>query len=96
MAVTAAPVVDVYSARIRPEFGSIDGDQPGIGRLAAEFLISRCYRNFAYCGYDGIGYSETTACSPLRQIAERSFSSDKMLLHLKNLFCHIMRDSSIM
>ncbi len=55
---TGLPVVDVYTSRIRPEFGSIDGDQTMIGRLAAEFFLSRRYRNFAYCGYDGIGYSD--------------------------------------
>ena len=55
---TGLPVVDVYTLRIRPEFGSIDGDQTMIGRLAAEFFLSRHYRNFAYCGYDGIGYSD--------------------------------------
>ena len=55
---TGLPVVDVYTSRIRPEFGSIDGDQTMIGRLAAEFFLSRHYRNFAYCGYDGIGYSD--------------------------------------
>ena len=38
---TGLPVVDVYTSRSRPGFGSIDGDQPGIGRLAAEFLVSR-------------------------------------------------------
>lgn len=55
---TKLPVVDVYSDAIRPMFGSVDGDQPGIGRLAAEYLLSRRYKNFAYCGYDGIGWSD--------------------------------------
>ena len=70
---TGLPVVDVYSARIRPEFGSIDGDQPGIGRLAAEFLVSRRYRNFAYCGYDGIGYSDARRDSFVAALAEGGF-----------------------
>ena len=55
---TKLSVVDVYSDTIRPMFGSVDGDQPGIGRLAAEYLLSRRYKNFAFCGYDGIGYSD--------------------------------------
>jgi len=73
---TGLPVVDVYSARIRPEFGSIDGDQPGIGRLAAEFLVSRRYRNFAYCGYDGIGYSDVRRDSFVAALSENGFPCD--------------------
>lgn len=76
---TGLPVVDVYSARIRPEFGSIDGDQPGIGRLAAEFLISRRYRNFAYCGYDGIGYSDARRDSFVATLSESGFPCDVFL-----------------
>ena len=76
---TGLPVVDVYSARIRPEFGSIDGDQPGIGRLAAEFLISRHYRNFAYCGYDGIGYSDARRDSFVAALSESGFPCDVFL-----------------
>lgn len=76
---TGLPVVDVYSARIRPEFGSIDGDQPGIGRLAAEFLISRRYRNFAYCGYDGIGYSDARRDSFVATLSESGFPCNVFL-----------------
>lgn len=42
------PVVDIYTDIIRPEFGSIDGDQPTIGRLAAEYFLKRRYKSFAY------------------------------------------------
>ena len=70
---TRLPVVDVYTSRNRPGFGSIDGDQPGIGRLAAEFLVSRRYGSFAYCGYDGIGYSDVRRDSFVAALAEKGF-----------------------
>ena len=76
---TGLPVVDVYTSRIRPEFGSIDGDQPGIGCLAAEFLISRRYRNFAYCGYDGIGYSDVRRNSFVATLSESGFPCNVFL-----------------
>ncbi len=70
---TGLPVVDVYTSRTRPGFGSVDGDQPGIGRLAAEFLVSRRYARFAYCGYDGISYSDVRRDSFVAALAEMGF-----------------------
>ena len=68
------PVVDVYCASLCREFGAVDGDQPAIGRLAAEYFIDRRYVNFAYCGYDGIGYSDARRESFAGALAEKGFA----------------------
>lgn len=55
---THKPVVDVFYGKIRSGFGVADVDNVAIGNLAAEHFISRGFREFAYCGYDGINFSD--------------------------------------
>lgn len=55
---TGKPVVDVFYNRRRTGFAVVDLDNVAIARLAAEHFWSRCFRNFAYCGYDGIRFSD--------------------------------------
>lgn len=52
------PAVDIYTDRIRKGFASVDSDQEAIGRLAAEYFLELRCKSFAFCGYDGIGYSD--------------------------------------
>lgn len=60
LAMSGLPVVDVFCAHEYPAFGfgSVDGDQMAIGRLAAEHFLSRRFTSFAYCGYEGLAYSD--------------------------------------
>ena len=55
---THKPVVDVFYGKIRSGFGVADLDNVAIGNLAAEHFISRGFREFAYCGYEGINFSD--------------------------------------
>jgi len=55
---THKPVVDVFYGKVRSGFGVADLDNVAIGNLAAEHFISRGFREFAYCGYDGINFSD--------------------------------------
>ena len=52
------PVVDVFCTKRYSNFGSVDGDQSEIGRKAAEYFLARRFTSFAYCGYEGFGYSD--------------------------------------
>ena len=52
------PVVDVLCNKRYPNFGSVDGDQVAIGRKAVEHFMARRFTSFAYCGYEGQGYSD--------------------------------------
>ena len=55
---TRRPVVDVLYGKRRVGFGVADLDNVAIGSLAAEHFISRGFREFAYCGYNGINFSD--------------------------------------
>lgn len=55
---TRKPVVDVFFGKHREGFGVADLDNVAIARLAAEHFISRGFREFAYCGYNGINFSD--------------------------------------
>jgi LacI family transcriptional regulator len=45
-----APTVNVGSARLVPEFPSVETDNEAIARLAFAHLFERGFRNLAYCG----------------------------------------------
>ena len=55
---THKPVVDVFFGKHREGFGVADLDNVAIARLAAEHFTSRGFREFAYCGYNGINFSD--------------------------------------
>ena len=55
---TRKPVVDVFYGKRCEGFGVADLDNVAIGNLAAEHFISRGFRDFAYCGYNGINFSD--------------------------------------
>ena len=52
------PVVDVFYGREREGFGVVDLDNAAIARLAADHLLSHGFINFAYCGYEGVRFSD--------------------------------------
>ena len=67
---THKPVVDVFYGKMRSGFGVADVDNVAIGNLAAEHFISRGFREFAYCGYEGINFSDvrrTSFCKTVEQ-----------------------------
>jgi LacI family transcriptional regulator len=51
------PMVDVSSARLIPSLPWVETDDAAIARLAAEHLLERGFRNFAYCGDDRFNWS---------------------------------------
>jgi len=54
---TGRPVVNVSSRRFDLPFAQVIPDNAAAGRAAAEHLLHRGYRSFAYCGFEGHGYS---------------------------------------
>lgn len=47
---TGLPVVDVSAERNRSEFPRVSVDNGAVARLAAEHLLAKGFRHFAYCG----------------------------------------------
>ena len=52
------PTVDVYYSCRRPGFATVDLDNEAIANLVFEHFRERGFRNFGYCGYDGIRFSD--------------------------------------
>ena len=71
---THKPVVDVFYGKVRQGFGVADLDNMAIGNLAAEHFISRGFREFAYCGYDGINFSDVRRTTFARAVEQAGCS----------------------
>jgi len=52
------PVVDAFYKRPHPAFAAVKVDNAAIAELAARHLLDRRFSNFAFCGYDGAGFSD--------------------------------------
>ncbi len=52
------PVVDLRGRWVTPQFPQLICDQKAVAELAAQHLISRGYRRFAFCGFAGADYSQ--------------------------------------
>lgn len=71
---TGLPVVDVSAARHVPGVPWVETDDAAITRLAAEHLLERGFRQFAYCGEPGFNWSRWREASFVRHLAERRFN----------------------
>ena len=59
---TGVPCIDVRGAQ-EVNMPVFDTDNVAVARLAAEHLVERGYREFAFCGYDGLDYSQRRLAS---------------------------------
>ena len=79
------PAIDVYGDRPQtshvsqgpkgdcPQIPIADGDHEKIGEMAANFFIKRGFRNFAWCGIDGLAFSDRRGDAFCREIAAGGF-----------------------
>lgn len=93
------PTVDVYGDRPRTDARSIpvaDGNHLLTGSMAAEFFLKRGFRNFAWCGVDGLNFSdrrgrgfcdalEAAGFTPIRYVRPRRIRSDSSLFYDERL-----------
>ena len=70
VAETGKPAVDVGGCRLLPSVPSVEVDPEAIARLAAEHLLERGFRHFAYCGVSSLPWSELRGHHFARLIAE--------------------------
>ena len=73
LAATHKPVVDVFGRSDRLDFPCAAPDNRAIGRLAANHFLSRRFSSFAFCGYEGIRYSDSRRTAFVRHVAEAGF-----------------------
>ncbi|HLH54649.1 MAG TPA: DNA-binding transcriptional regulator [Verrucomicrobiae bacterium] len=67
------PVVDVNGDAPESNFPVVRSDDVLIGRMAAEHLISRGFRRFAFCGFKEAAWSDLRRTGFERRVAEAGF-----------------------
>ena len=55
---TALPVVDVFCAKECDSFYGVESDHAAIGRMAAEYFMSKQYSTLAFAGFMGVPFSK--------------------------------------
>jgi LacI family transcriptional regulator len=70
---TGVPVVDLSGSLPEASFPRIRSDEGAVGRMAAEHLIERGFKNFAFCGYNGTDWSDLRRASFERRVSEAGF-----------------------
>lgn len=65
------PVVDIYGERPRAGVAQIHGDYEALGRIAADFFVSRGFSNFGWCGIDGLVFSDETHAHYRKSLAAK-------------------------
>lgn len=63
------PCVDVFANVRGTGFSTVDADHAAIGRLAAEHFLEHRFSTFAYCGYDGVMFSDLRRDSFVQRLA---------------------------
>ena len=67
------PCVDIFAAVRGTGFSTVDADHAAIGRLAAEHFLEHRFPTFAYCGYDGVTFSDLRRDSFVERLARAHF-----------------------
>ncbi len=71
---TGVPVVDLSGSLRDARFPQIRSDEDAVGRMAAEHLLGRGFKNFAFCGFNGTDWSDLRRASFERRVAEAGLS----------------------
>ncbi|HEY2762099.1 MAG TPA: XylR family transcriptional regulator, partial [Pirellulales bacterium] len=67
------PAVDLRGVYRLPGGAVFDTDPATVAKLAAEHFVERGFRNFAFCGFRRIGFSEQRSAALMSYLAERGF-----------------------
>jgi LacI family transcriptional regulator len=71
---TGVPVVDLSGNLPGFRFPRIRSDEQAVGRLAAEHLLERGFKNFAFCGFNGMDWSDLRRVNFESRVAEAGFA----------------------
>lgn len=70
---TGVPVVDLSGSLPEAGFPRIRSDEKAVGRMAAEHLLERGFKNFAFCGFNGTDWSDLRRASFEQRVSEAGF-----------------------
>ena len=71
---TGVPVVDLSGSLPEARFPRIRSDEEAVGRMAADHLLERGFKTFAFCGFNGTDWSDWRRDSFERRLAEAGFA----------------------
>ncbi len=67
---TGLPAVDISSAQLVDRFPWVEADDLAIARMAADHLLDRGFKHFAFCGYGPIYWSQSRSDEFHRYVTE--------------------------
>ena len=70
---TERPVIDLLTDVAHPQTVHVGSSHVHCGRLAAQHLMARHFRNFAFCGWDGLGFSRAREKAFAEELARKGF-----------------------
>ena len=70
---TGVPVVDLSASLPEARFPRIRSDEQTVGSMAAEHLLERGFKNFAFCGFNGTDWSDLRRASFERRVSAAGF-----------------------
>lgn len=71
---TGVPAVDLSGILPEAGFPQIRSDERAVGSMAADHLLERGFKNFAFCGFNGTDWSDLRRASFERRISEAGFA----------------------
>lgn len=74
LAATRKPVVDVLFKRRHPHCTVVNVDNAAIAALAVDHLVARQFKRFAFCGRNGVSYSDERFTHYARLLREKGFA----------------------
>ena len=73
---SGVPLVELTDRRDAVDFPLVRSDDAAIGRLAAEHLLERGFRQFGFCGFEGEAWSDRRGRAFDRTIAEATAAAE--------------------
>jgi LacI family transcriptional regulator len=67
------PTVDLYGGLPNLQMPTMRSDELAVGRMAAEHLMERGFRQFAFCGYNGTDWSDRRRTGFEQAISKKGF-----------------------
>lgn len=67
------PVVDLYGGLPQLDMPTVRSDETAVGKLAAEHLLERGFRQFAFCGFNGTDWSDRRRNGFEQRVAQAGF-----------------------
>jgi len=73
---TGRPVIDLLTDIAHPQTIHVGSSHAQCGKLAALHLLARHFKNFAFCGWDGLGFSQSREKAFSEELVQQGFDCE--------------------